>query len=597
MEISGSTPTLPFDVPAYEQDLSLRAEAAVSAVSSRVLAENIATGNPGLVVAETMPLTAVDLKPVRQVHEIKEYQLANGLRVIMVPDGKETFRASLLIKSGSHQDPPGLKGIAHLLEHNQADINNFDVMKILMGEYFAGTGTNCTQYTAEVASEFEDIAFGEIAKILEFRERSAEEFEREKSIVLSEIGEQGKDDDSCVSHQAELQILSHFFNENDPRRYSINGIQEDVKATKIDDLRKLHAENYVPNKSILILSGNSIQNNFERLLNKTRRHFDHFERSNKIGMKIAEPLPKWGNLDQIAEIESSTQGGFELILPLPTNSNSRQRISGLIGILENKLASEKIQPKLIKDIQLGMDRSKSHFVIKVLTSKYLRSEEMEEIVKSIEKIVLMLMRSPKKDRVLRGAKQTNYEYQTVFDNSDIDKGAQVEFIEQCEFESIPWDAAMRNKNLLSVRRLRADLKKYFNFDNAKKLLFIPGKFEKIKKPQPDMKDLDLNPEIKIPEILRDEKVSKLGDISLLKNLVRSIDLDGKKVYLIKDDFDDIVISTSSQTKSNDNVNQFEILRLIADLFINVGVMHKGRFLDDDAFQDELQKHRAQIELI
>lgn len=55
---------------------------------------------------------------VRSQHQINEYQLDNGLRVILAPNNNENkvFMNTVYL-TGSLNDPQGKGGLAHLLEH------------------------------------------------------------------------------------------------------------------------------------------------------------------------------------------------------------------------------------------------------------------------------------------------------------------------------------------------------------------------------------------------------------------------------------------------------------------------------------------------
>lgn len=59
-----------------------------------------------------------DLEKVTQQYGIEEYRLDNGLRVLLVPNDKETkVMLDVVYFTGSLNDPQGKSGLAHLLEH------------------------------------------------------------------------------------------------------------------------------------------------------------------------------------------------------------------------------------------------------------------------------------------------------------------------------------------------------------------------------------------------------------------------------------------------------------------------------------------------
>src|SRR5687767_10935780 len=63
-------------------------------------------------------VSAPTLKPVATVEGVVEYRLANGLQVLVVPDlSRGTFTLVSAYLSGVADDPVGMTGIGHLIEH------------------------------------------------------------------------------------------------------------------------------------------------------------------------------------------------------------------------------------------------------------------------------------------------------------------------------------------------------------------------------------------------------------------------------------------------------------------------------------------------
>ncbi|MBL0131071.1 MAG: insulinase family protein [Chitinophagaceae bacterium] len=68
--------------------------------------------NTKSVQAQTMP------KLITTVEGIKEFELSNGLRVLLMPDGSQTnIAVNIVYKVGSRHEGYGESGMAHLLEH------------------------------------------------------------------------------------------------------------------------------------------------------------------------------------------------------------------------------------------------------------------------------------------------------------------------------------------------------------------------------------------------------------------------------------------------------------------------------------------------
>ena len=68
-------------------------------------------------LAQSQPLPA-GVSAVAEVEGIAEYRLANGLRLLLVPDdSKPTSTVNLTYHVGSRHENYGETGMAHLLEH------------------------------------------------------------------------------------------------------------------------------------------------------------------------------------------------------------------------------------------------------------------------------------------------------------------------------------------------------------------------------------------------------------------------------------------------------------------------------------------------
>lgn len=544
MEIAGLTTTLPFDALAHSSPV--RAVAVVPAIPGRVLAEQVLRV-PDCVQTTSPAITGIDLKPIRSLHSIKEYQLANGLRIIMVPDAKETFRASLMIKAGSNQDPAERKGLNHLLEHFQTDIENYYIAEILGGKFYAGTGNKDTQYSMELSPQFQDIALGSLAKVFDFHEPTLQELKIEKHIVNNEIQDLGNDNNDVeFSYKGEQQMFAHLFPKNDPRRYHSLGIPKDIEATSVSDLKSSHSQHYVPDKAVLVLSGNSILENSSELLKQINNNFGKLKASPKTQSARLEPIAKWQNNDgKLIEIESAYQPGLELVFPLAPDSKNRERIYALFDMLVKALNSKQIEPELIENIRIIKNDCKDYFSIKVITKKHLDPKESQRIIDSIENLIKELKSSPSKS--FRGIKEEAYKVKDLFEDPAGDNDfSRVKLIENAEYNNVPWNGILDVEDIFNERVLRETLDKYFKLERAKKFLFTASQVKASPCQAEVLPELDLNPEIKIPAALKSEAVSRLGDFSPIKALKC---LDGphrSKIYLVPSDRENIEIFIQPQ---------------------------------------------------
>src|SRR6185369_9625729 len=73
---------------------------------------------PLFLVASTLCLAAASPREVASVEGITEYQLDNGLRVLLFPDSSQSkVTVNMTVLVGSRHEGYGETGMAHLLEH------------------------------------------------------------------------------------------------------------------------------------------------------------------------------------------------------------------------------------------------------------------------------------------------------------------------------------------------------------------------------------------------------------------------------------------------------------------------------------------------
>ena len=123
--------------------------------------------------------------------------LANGLRVASreMP-GYATAAVGLYAESGSRSEPAALNGIAHLFEHmvfkgagGRSARAISEAIEDVGGELNACTERDGTSFTASVMAEHVPLAVELIADLVLRPDLAPDELEREKDVVLQELGE------------------------------------------------------------------------------------------------------------------------------------------------------------------------------------------------------------------------------------------------------------------------------------------------------------------------------------------------------------------------------------------------------------------------
>ena len=133
-------------------------------------------------------------------------RLASGLTVVTqnMPH-LESVALGVWIKSGSRNETVDEHGIAHLLEHmafkgtaRRSARDIAEEIENVGGELNAATSTETTSYYARVLKDHVPLAIDILADILTESSFDEEELEREKHVILQEIGAANDTPDDVV---------------------------------------------------------------------------------------------------------------------------------------------------------------------------------------------------------------------------------------------------------------------------------------------------------------------------------------------------------------------------------------------------------------
>lgn len=194
-----------------------------------------------------------------KLFDAQEFVLDNGMQVIVIPNHKAPIiRQMVWYKVGSVDEPLGLGGMAHLLEHlmfrGTKKIKDSDFNKIITengGDINAFTSRDYTSYY-----EVMDISKLELAMFMEADRMgnlniSSENFKKERDIVYQERRQVVDNNPSSYFVESYRRNLW----QNHPYGRSITGSPEEIMNLSLEDINEFYSKYYAPNNAILILSG------------------------------------------------------------------------------------------------------------------------------------------------------------------------------------------------------------------------------------------------------------------------------------------------------------------------------------------------------
>jgi zinc protease len=203
-------------------------------------------------------LTQSTPKLVTTVEGIKEYELDNGLRILLIPDGSQTNIAiNIVYKVGSRHEGYGETGMAHLIEHMLfKQCEKFtDIKKAIADKGASANGTTWydrTNYYEILSASDENLSWAidmEADRMIHSK-ILPEELAKEFSVVRNEF-EIGENYPSNVLNE---RILSAMYLWHNYGKSTI-GSKEDIERVKADNLRAFYKKYYQPDNAVLIIAG------------------------------------------------------------------------------------------------------------------------------------------------------------------------------------------------------------------------------------------------------------------------------------------------------------------------------------------------------
>ncbi|MDB5477567.1 MAG: peptidase [Alphaproteobacteria bacterium] len=199
-------------------------------------------------------------QPARaQVFYPESATLKNGLQVVVLPNHRAPVVTHMLwFKAGAMDDPWGVSGIAHFLEHLMFKGTKLhpegDYSKIISrmgGEENAMTTYDFTAYYATVGKEYlEEIIQLESDRLANWQVTD-EQVARERQVILKER-QQRTENDPVAAFFENVNALLYT---NYPYQRPVIGWRSEMEKLSRTDAENFVKTHYAPNNAILVVSG------------------------------------------------------------------------------------------------------------------------------------------------------------------------------------------------------------------------------------------------------------------------------------------------------------------------------------------------------
>tara|TARA_B100000963_G_scaffold317707_1_gene298302 strand:+ start:464 stop:1717 length:1254 start_codon:yes stop_codon:yes gene_type:complete len=231
------------------------------------------------------------------------HKLKNGMTLITdYVSTVETVSVGMWNKVGARNERKEINGVAHLLEHmafkgtkNRSAAQIAKEVELVGNSHNAYTSREITAYYMSGLKENVELSIDVISDILQFSTFESKELDKERGVILQEIGMYADEPDSIVGDR-----FDELAYPNQPMGRSILGTAEIIKSITRDEVEGFMRSFYNPNKMVFSVSGNFDEDKIlniveEKFQNLPQGNDDFIPKSSYVGGEYREEK----NLEQV----------------------------------------------------------------------------------------------------------------------------------------------------------------------------------------------------------------------------------------------------------------------------------------------------------
>ncbi|MEO1536908.1 MAG: pitrilysin family protein [Pseudomonadota bacterium] len=196
-----------------------------------------------------------------QSTEVTSFALDNGMEVVVV----ENRRAPVVVhmvwyRVGAADEPPGVSGIAHFLEHlmfkatDELESGEFsETVNRNGGSDNAFTAQDYTGYFQRIASDRLELVMSMEASRMDGLRLVPEDIGTERDVVIEERNQRVENDPGALfsEQMRAAQYLNH------PYSIPIIGWKHEAHSLSMEDANAFYQQHYGPNNAILVVAGDA----------------------------------------------------------------------------------------------------------------------------------------------------------------------------------------------------------------------------------------------------------------------------------------------------------------------------------------------------
>ncbi len=226
------------------------------------------------ILAITMTLAlAQRIEAQTSERRASEFTLSNGMQVVVVPDHRAPVVTHMVwYRVGAADEPPGVSGIAHFLEHLMFKSTE----KIASGEFsriVSRRGGQDNAFTSQDATAyFQRIAKDRLAKVMEMEadrmvnlRLTEAEVLTERDVILEERRSRVENNPQAVLDEQMNAVLYY----SHPYGIPVIGWEHEIARLTQEDALSFYKRHYAPNNAILVVTGDVTPEEVRRLAEET----------------------------------------------------------------------------------------------------------------------------------------------------------------------------------------------------------------------------------------------------------------------------------------------------------------------------------------
>jgi len=226
-----------------------------------------------LTLLVTLMLALTQTLAAKPASKATEFKLDNGLQVVVIPDSRAPVVTHMVwYRVGAADEPHGVSGIAHFLEHlmfkstDKIPMGEFSkIVSRLGGQDNAFTGHDATAYFQRIAKDRLATVMGMEADRMVNLKLTEKEVLTERDVILEERRSRVENSPSAILQEqmGAALYMSH------PYQIPVIGWEHEIAKLSPSDAMAFYKRYYAPNNAILVVAGDVTVDEVKRLAEST----------------------------------------------------------------------------------------------------------------------------------------------------------------------------------------------------------------------------------------------------------------------------------------------------------------------------------------